>query len=167
MGLTVSPPVFQSLMENVLVGFTCKNTIPYWDDCIIFSRSAEEHIERLWEVFQRFKDANIKINPPKCEFFWQHLLFLGNIARWSFLGNSPDGIQAKTLAVRQYPVPKSVTEIKSFLRFCSYYGRYVGNFATIARPLHQLTEERKNSTGAQKPKKPSNNWKVASVRRLF
>ena len=55
-----SSPVFQSLMEKVLVGLTWKSTIPYSDDCIIFSRTAEEHIQRLREVFQRFKDANLK-----------------------------------------------------------------------------------------------------------
>ena len=63
-----------------------------------------------------------------------------------FLGHivSRDGIQAdpaKTSAVRQYPVPKTVTEVKSFLGLCSYYRRYVRDFASIARPLHQLTEK--------------------------
>ena len=138
-GPTGSLPVFQSLMEKVLVRLTWKSTIPYLDDSIIFSRSAEEHIERLREVFQRFKDANLKINPLICEFFRQHVPFLGHIV-------SRDGIEAnpaKTSAVRQYPVPKSVTEVKSFLELCCYYRRYVGDFAAIARPLHQLTEKLK------------------------
>ena len=60
MGATGSPPVFRSLMEKVLVGLTWKSTIPYLDDCIIFSQTAEEHIERLREVLQRFKDATLK-----------------------------------------------------------------------------------------------------------
>ena len=57
---------------------------------------------------------------------------------------SRDGIQADpaiTSAVRQYPVPKSVTEVKSFLGLCSYHRRYVRDFAAIAQPLHQLTEK--------------------------
>ena len=117
MGLTGSPPVFQSLMEKVLIGLTWKSKIPYLDDCIIFSRTAEEHIERLREVFQRFKDANLKSNPLKCEFSRQHVPFMGHIV-------SRDGIQAdlaETSAVRQYPVPKSITEVESFLGLCSYY----------------------------------------------
>ena len=85
MGLTGSPPVVQPFMEKVLVGFTWKSTIPYLDDCIIVSRTVEEHIERFREVFQRFKDANLKINPLKCEFFRQHVPFLGHI-------DSRDGI---------------------------------------------------------------------------
>ena len=64
-----------------------------------------------------------------------------------FLGHivSRDGIQAdpaRKSAVRQYSVPKSVTEVKIFLGLCSYYLRYVRDFAANARPLHQLTEEK-------------------------
>ena len=69
MGLTGSLSVFQSLMEKVLVGLVSKSTIPNLDGCIIFSRTAEEHIERLRQVFQRFKDAKLKISPLKREFF--------------------------------------------------------------------------------------------------
>ena len=76
MGLTGSPPVFQSLIQKVLAGLTWKSTIPYLDDYIIFSRTAEEHIERLREVFHCFKDANLKINPLKCEFFQHNVPFL-------------------------------------------------------------------------------------------
>ena len=51
--------------EKVLVGLTWKSTIPHFDDCIIFSRTDEEHIARLREVFQGFKDAKLKVNPLK------------------------------------------------------------------------------------------------------
>ena len=110
MGLAGSPYVYPSLVEKVSVGLTWKSTIPYLDDCIIFSRTAEEHIERLREVFQRFKDATLKINLLKCEFFRQHVPFLGhNVSREKIQADP-----AKTSAVRQYPVRKSVTEVKSF-----------------------------------------------------
>ena len=111
MGLTGSPNAFQSLIEKVLVGLTWKFTSPYLDDCIIFPRTIEEHIEHLREVFRRFKDANLKINPTKCECFWRKIPFLGHIV-------SRGGIQAdpeKTSTVNRYLVPKNATEVKSFL----------------------------------------------------
>ena len=74
-------------MERVLDGLIWKGTIPYWDDCIMFSRTADDHIERFPEVFQRFKDANRKFNLLKCEFFRQHFRFLGHVV-------SRDGIPA-------------------------------------------------------------------------
>ena len=138
MGLTGSPNTFPSLMEKVLVGLTWKLTISYLDDCIIFSRTIEDYLERLREVFQRFKDTNLKINPIKCEFFRQKVPFFGHIV-------SREGIQADSeniSTVNKYPVPKNATEVKNFLGLCSYYRRYVQDFAKIARPLHQLTEKR-------------------------
>ena len=87
MGLTGNPNTFQSLMGKVFVGLTWKFTIPYLDDCIVFSRMIEEHLERLREVFQRYKDVNLKITPTKCEFFRQKIPFLGHIV-------SREGIQA-------------------------------------------------------------------------
>ena len=139
-GLTGSPNILQSLMEKVLVGLTWKFTILYLDDCIIFSRTIEEHLERLNEVFQKFKDANLKINPTKYEFFWHKVPFLGHIV-------SCEGIQAdpqKISTVNRYPVPKNATEVKSFSGLSSYYRIYVQDLAKIARPLHQLTDRAKD-----------------------
>ena len=140
MGLTGNPNTFQSLMEKVLVDLTWKFTIPYLDDCIIFSRTIEEHLERLREVFQRFKDANLKINPTKCEFFRQKVPFFGHIVSREGIQDNPE----KTSTVKSYPVPKSATEVKNFLGLCSYYRRYVQNFAKRARPLHQQAEKSKD-----------------------
>ena len=140
MGLTGSPNIFQSLMAKVIVGLIWKITIPYLDDCIIFSRTVEEHLERLREVFQRFKDANLQINPTKCEFFRQKVPFLGHIV-------SREGIQAdseKTSTVNRYLIPKNATEVKSFSSLFSYYRRYVPDFAKIARPLYKLTGKSKD-----------------------
>ena len=79
MGLTGSPKIFQSLMEQVLAGLTWNVTVPYLDDCIIFSKTPEEHIERLQQVFQRFREANLKFNPTKCPFFQTKVQILGHV----------------------------------------------------------------------------------------
>ena len=137
-GVTGSPNTFQSLMECVLMGLTWKITVPYLDDCIIFSATAEEHLERLRQVFERFRAANLKINPTKCEFFRTRVPFLGHII-------SKDGLEAdpeKVAAVKNFPIPTSPTEVESFLGLCSYYRRYVKNFADIARPLHKASESK-------------------------
>ena len=71
MGFSGSPTKFQSLMEKELADVSRNFTIPHVDGCIIFSRTIEEHLQRLLEYFQRFKDANFKINAATCEFFRQ------------------------------------------------------------------------------------------------
>ena len=80
MGLTGSPNTFQSLMEHVLTGLTWKTCVPYLDDCIIFSTTPEEHFSRLRQVFQRFQQANLKINPSKCAFFQRRYNSLGTLS---------------------------------------------------------------------------------------
>ena len=75
MGLTGSPSTFRSLMEHVIVGFTWLITVLFIDDCIIFSKTPEEHIKRLQHVFQRYRKANPKTNPTKCSFSQQKVHF--------------------------------------------------------------------------------------------
>ena len=79
MGLPGSPNTFQSLMEHLLVGLTWNITVPNLDNCIIFSKTPEEHIKRLQQVFQSFCEANLKINPTKCASFQTKLQFLGHV----------------------------------------------------------------------------------------
>ena len=111
MGLSNSPPTFQSLMEIVLSKLIWKTVVPYLDDCIIFAATPDEHIRRIREVLVRFRAANLKINPLKCEFFRTKVQFLGHVI-------SKDGLQVdpeKIAAVKQFPVPAIQTHVKSFL----------------------------------------------------
>ena len=135
-GLTGSPNTFPSLMEHVLTGLTWKTSVPYLDDCIIFSTTPEEHLSRLRQVFQRFQQANLKINPSKCTFFQTKVQFLGRIV-------SKDALQVDTEkfnAVLKFPTPTNQTHVKSLLGLGSHYRRYVKDFAEIARPLHKASE---------------------------
>ena len=135
-GINWKPPTFQCLVEKVLVGLTWKICVPYLDDIIIFSSTPEEHLERLRLVFQRFRANNLKINPDKCDFFKMEVQFLGHIL-------SKDGLEvdpSKIEAVQKFPLPRSQTEVKSFLGLASYYRRFVPKFAELARPLHKASE---------------------------
>ena len=79
MGLTGSPNTFQSPIENVLVGLTWNITVPYLHDCIMFSKTPEEHVRRLQQTVQRFSETNLKNNPTKCAFPQTKVQFSGHI----------------------------------------------------------------------------------------
>ena len=142
MGLTDSPNTFQSLMEHVLVGLTWNITVPNLYDCINFSKTPEEHIKRLQQVFHRFCEANLKINLTKCAFFQTKVQFLGHIISKNALKADPEKIKA----VQNFPVLQNQTDVKSFLGLSSYYRRYIKNFAMIARALHKASETKSSFT---------------------
>ena len=86
---------------------------------------------------KKFVHAGLKLKPSKCKLFAREVEFLGHIV-------SADGIKTdsiKVKAVKDWPMPVSVSEVKSFIGFCSYYRRFIEGFAQIAKPLHRLTEK--------------------------
>ena len=93
-------------------------------------------MERLEEVFRRFVSAGLKLKPSKCVLFQKSVAYLGHIVSENGIETDP----AKVERVCEWPVPENSTEVKSFLGLAGYYRRFVPNFASVARPLHKLTE---------------------------
>ena len=134
-GLTNAPATFQRLMERILAGLQWQICLVYIDDIIIFSQTLEDHIEQLQAVFGRLKAAKVKLKPKKCFLFHQKVAYLGHIVSDSGIQTDPDKIKA----VRDSP--QNQTDIRSFVGLCSYYRRFIPDFATVAKPLITLTEK--------------------------
>ena len=109
--MTGSPNKFQNVMEHKIFGLTWNNTVPYLDDCIIFSKTLEKHLKRLQQNLQRFVETNLKINPTKCAFFLRKIQFLGQVISKNGLEADPGKIQA----VQNTSVSQNQTDVKSCL----------------------------------------------------
>ena len=94
-------------------------------------------MKNLSQIFDRFRAAGLKLSPQKCTTFQKSVTFLGHVV--SEFGISTD--PAKVVAVKNWPGPGCVKEVRSFLGFCSYYRKFIKDFATIAKPLVKLTEK--------------------------
>ena len=97
-------------------------------DIIIFSKMVEDHLTQLDTVFSRLISAGLKPKPKKCNLFRKKVQYLGHMV-------SDEGIQTdpeKTKAIEDWPVPHTVKEVRYFLGFCSYYRRFLPDFATLA-----------------------------------
>ena len=138
-GLTCAPSVFQRLMDLVLCGLTYETCLVYLDDIIVFSRDFDSHMERLQEIFSRLRNANLKLHVKKCCLFQRRVDFLGHVLTESGIQVQPE----KVKAVQNWPTPRNLTELRSFVGLCSYYRRFISGFADMAAPLHALT--RKNA----------------------
>jgi len=101
------------------------------------SRTFTEGLERLGRIFDRLLEANLKLKPSECAFFQKKITFLGHVV--SEEGISTD--DAKIKAIKTWPTPKSVKDIKSFIGLASYYRRFVQGFSKIAKILHKLGEK--------------------------
>ena len=138
-GLRNSPAIFQDLMNNVLQGLLYDFTLAYLDDVIVYSKTFEDHLLNLEQVFTRFREAGLKLKLSKCEFFMQQLTFLGHVI--SDLGIQQDFDKVKVIC--QMPPLNCVKDVRAFIGMCSYYRRYIPGFAHVAAPLVALT--RKNA----------------------
>ena len=110
----------------------------YLDDLVICSNNAKFHFETLRKVLQRLQSAGLKVKLAKCEFM---------IARVTFLGHKIDGQGIHTMddivkVVKNFPQPRSVENVRSFLWLAGYYRPFILSFARITQPLTQfLTKE--------------------------
>lgn len=136
-GLSNAPAVFERLMELVLRGLNWEKCLCYLDDVIIFGKTFQEALENLKTVFQRFRQANLRLKPSKCTLFQTKVSFLGHIV--SEAGISCD--LRKTDSVKTWPVPTNVSEVKTFLGLVGYYRRFIRDFSTLAYPLTELTHK--------------------------
>src|SRR5208282_1124204 len=136
-GLTCAPSVFQRLMDLVLCGLTFEACMVYLDDIIIFGPDFDTHLDRLRLVFERVRQAGLKLKASKCCLLQRKVSFLGHVV-------SENGLEVqeeKVTAVKSWPTPINLHEIRSFVGFCSYYRRFIESFANIAAPLHMLAKK--------------------------
>ena len=133
-GLSQAPAYFQLLIDKVLMG--CSSFVmAYLDDIIIFSKTEEEYLQHLEEIFVRLRKFGLKMKREKCSFFKKHIQYLGHLV--SEKGFEP--LPEKLESIRKMPAPRTVKEVKQFLGLIGYYRKFVPRFVDISRPLTKLT----------------------------
>ena len=137
-GLCNAPATFERLMERVLKGHLGSRCLVYIDDVIVFGSDFNSTLNNLQIVLQALEQANLQLKSKKCDLFKTEILYLG--FKISGEGISPD--PRKTNAVKNWPKPCNVSDIRTFLGFAGYHRRFIRNFAGIADPLTRLTKKK-------------------------
>ncbi len=103
----------------------------YLDDLIVVSKDLDSHLQMHSLVFQKLTQASLKVKLTKCEFLKSRIEFLGHFV-------DRDGIHtvdSKITAVKNFPTPKPVENVRSFLGLAVYYRTFLKNFSSFAFPL--------------------------------
>lgn len=98
-GLTNSPATFERLMETVLTGLQ-------WERCLVYLDDLKKTLSNLTKVFDRFRNANLKLKPKKCVLFCEEVSFLGDVSKD---GDNCD--PNKIRVVQDWKIPDNLTEI--------------------------------------------------------
>ena len=107
----------------------------YLDDIVIWSQTVEEHVCNVRTILQALKDARLYCNPKKSRLFCDEIHFLGHKI-------SRQGIEADTSKmdkILQWPIPKTATQVRSFLGLVRYVAAFLPNLATHTAVLTELT----------------------------
>ncbi|KAG7497078.1 extracellular calcium-sensing receptor-like [Solea senegalensis] len=135
-GLCNAPATFERLMERVLADVPHSHCIVYLDDLLMHANDFDRALSNLREVFTSIRRAGLWLNPAKCHLLSRETEFLGHVVSGRGVATNP----MKVAAVRDWPTPANINQLRSFLGLASYYCRFIKSFATIASPLHRLTD---------------------------
>jgi hypothetical protein len=136
-GFTNDPTHFIYLMNSVFMLELDKFVMVFIDVILIYSKSEEEHARHLRVILQRLWDHQLYVKFSKCAFWLKEVPFLGHIIFDEGIAVDPNKVQE----VFYWKSPRSVTQIRSFLRLAGYYWRFILNFSKIAKPVTKLLEK--------------------------
>ncbi|KAH0716239.1 hypothetical protein KY285_007584 [Solanum tuberosum] len=133
-GLSNTPSTFQATMNEVFRMYLRRFVLVFFDDILIYSPTWEEHLLHLQTVLDLLRQHQLVAKRSKCQFGQTTVDYLGHVI--SKQGLSVDPI--KISAIREWPPPRNVKQVRSFLGLAGYYRRFIHHYAAIAGPLTDL-----------------------------
>jgi hypothetical protein len=142
-GLTNAPATFQALINDTLREYLDDFVVAYLDDILIYTRTnLQDHIKQVKKVMHKLQEKGLQIKLSKCEFHQTEVNFLGSIISKKGIKMDPK----KVKSIQDWPTPRSVKEVQSFLGLANFYRRFIKGFSGIARPLTDLTKKESTFT---------------------
>ena len=134
-GLTNAPAAFMKMMNGIFREFLDEFVIIFIDDILVYSKTKEDHEKHLRLVLGRLREQKLFAKLSKCSFWQRSIGFLGHVVSNEGVSVDPEKIEC----IKNWPQPKTATEVRSFLGLAGYYRKYVKGFSSIAQPMTRLT----------------------------
>lgn len=152
-GMCNSPATFQSMMNDLFHDEIQEGwLVIYMDDMLIASEDMKEHRRHVRRILKKLKENDLYLKGEKCIFHTTKLEFLGLILE----PNQISMDQVKVQGIQDWPEPKTVKQVRSFLGFGNFYRKFIAHYSELARPLVELTMtvDKQNSTETYKDGTP-------------
>jgi len=130
-GLTNSPSIFQGHLNYIVIEKIDRSVVVYIDDILRNSKTEEEHIELVRWVLQKLTENNPCINIDKSLFHTPEVEFV-------VFQVGKQGIQMSQKKVEDivnWPAPRNVKEVQSFIGFAKFYRRLIQGFSSLMFPI--------------------------------
>jgi hypothetical protein len=105
--------------------------IVYLGDILIYSDDMSQHKQHIKEVLRRLWKHDLYANARKCEFHRDSVKYLGYILTSDGLRMAKDKVQT----ILNWPEPRKVKDIQSFLGFANFYRQFIYGYSEITTPL--------------------------------
>jgi hypothetical protein len=139
-GETNAPATFSRLMSQlVLQDLIHDFVVVFQDDIMIASETEEDHVKHVQMVLERLQKHQLWIQPSKCAWGQREIEFLGFKVRATAAGTVISTMDSKIDAIREWPLPRTVSELRRFVGLCNFYRVFVRNHSAIAAPLTEMT----------------------------
>jgi hypothetical protein len=135
-GFINAPAIFQAYINHALAGLVNTICVIYFDDILIYSQNRKSHIQAVCEILARLRAWGLYVNLQKFEFHTNKTSFLGFMV-------IPDNLainQEKMMAIRDWPILRSVHNIQAFLGFIGFYRRFIKGYSKITTSLTKKTK---------------------------
>ncbi|KAJ8366663.1 hypothetical protein AAFF_G00345590 [Aldrovandia affinis] len=134
-GVSSASEQYQHEVANALAGIEGVENIS--DDIIVHAQDQDTHDKRLHAVLTRLMERGLTLNPDKCQFNMDKLVFMGILLSEKGIGPTEERVRA----VAEAREPENAAEVRSFLGLVGYSSRFIPQFATLSEPLRRLTRK--------------------------
>jgi len=124
-------------MNDVFSDFLDVCIVVYLDNILIYSDDITQHRRHVKEILKRLRKVGLYVKAEKYEFHLDSVEYLGYVLSSSGLTMS----DAKVKTIQEWPEPKKVKDIQSFLGFANFYRRFIFNYSDTVIPLTRLTRK--------------------------
>ena len=134
-GLVTAPMTFARMMR--MLQLQENSGMSFFDDILVASMTWDDHLHAVDQVLSKLANHGLTVRPSKMEMGFQELEFLGHVVG----GGVMKPVSTNVSKILNISVPRTKKQVRALVGLCSYYRRYVPNFADLVAPLVALTKK--------------------------